>query len=58
LEHLYYDVFEFVPTPRWPDWKIKVGFGTNLQGEIDHIRSLLEPEVEEIVFTRRASPYP
>ena len=58
LEHLYYDVFEFVPTPRWPDWKIKVGFGTNLQGEIDHIRSLLEPEVEEIVFTRRASPCP
>ena len=52
LEHLYYDVFEFVPTPRWPDWKIKIGFGTNLQGEIDHIRSLLEPEVEEIVFTR------
>ena len=58
LEHLYYDVFEFVPTPRWPDWKIKVGFGTNLQGEIDHIRRLWEPEGEEIVFTKRASPAP
>jgi hypothetical protein len=55
LKHLYYDVFEFVPTSRWPDWKVKIGFGTNLQGEIDQVRSSLEPEVEEIVFTRRVS---
>ena len=53
LEHLYYDVFEFVPLPQYPDWRIKLVFSTNVEGEVDRFSSPLEPEVKEIVFKRR-----
>ena len=53
LTHLYHDVFEFLPSPRYPDWTMKLVFGTDLRGEIDHLWSPLEPAVEAIVFNRR-----
>lgn len=53
LKHLYYDVFEFLPDPLYPDWSIKLGFGTDLRGGIDRLWSPLEPAIEAIVFKRR-----
>lgn len=53
LTHLYYDVFEFLPDPLYPDWAIKLRFDTNLRGEIDQLSSPLEPAVEDILFKRR-----
>lgn len=53
LKHFHYDLFEFALWPDEPSTKMKVGFGTNLQGEIDHLWIPLEENLKEIAFTRR-----
>ncbi len=52
LKHFHYDLFEFAH-PDEPSWKMKVGFGTNLQGEIDHLWIPLQRNLKAIAFTRR-----
>ncbi len=54
LKHFHYDIFEFAPNPiEEPSWTLKLGFDTNLRGEIDHLRIPLEEKLKEIAFTRR-----
>lgn len=53
LGHVHYDIFEFAPDADEPDWKVKVIFGTNFRGEIDHLQIPLDRHVKPILFTRR-----
>jgi CubicO group peptidase (beta-lactamase class C family) len=54
LRHFHYDVFEVPEDPLDPFEKAKVQFQMNVNGDIDRVLLPLEPNVKEIVFTRRA----
>lgn len=50
LKHYHYDVFQYAEGVRSG---LKVSFLMNKAGEIDRVAILLEPNVKEIVFTRK-----
>jgi len=54
LRHFHYDVFEVPENPLDPFEKAKVQFLMSVNGDIDRVLVPLEPNVKEIVFTRRA----
>lgn len=54
LKHFHYDVFEVPENPLDPFEKAKVQFLMSVNGDIDRVLVPLEPNVKEIVFTRRA----
>ncbi len=54
LEHFHYDVFTLGGANNPLDG-MKLQFATNLRGDIESLAAKLEPSVEPIVFTRRAS---
>jgi len=54
LKHFHYDLFEIPENPLDPFQRMKVSFTTNLKGDIGSLSIPLEPNVKEIVFTRRA----
>jgi len=54
LRHFHYDVFEVPENPLDPFEKGKVQFLMSVNGDIDRVLVPLEPNVKEIVFTRRA----
>ncbi len=54
LKHFHYDVFEVPEDPLDPFEKTKVQFLMSVNGDIDRVLVPLEPNVKEIVFTRRA----
>ena len=54
LRHFHYDVFEVPEDPLDPFEKTKVQFLMSVSGDIDRVLVPLEPNVKEIVFTRRA----
>ncbi len=55
LKHFHYDIFEVPENPLDPFEKAKVQFLMNTRGEIDRVLAPLEPNVKEIVFTRKAA---
>jgi CubicO group peptidase (beta-lactamase class C family) len=54
LRHFHYDVFEVPEDPLDPFEKMKVQFLMSVNGDLDRLLVPLEPNVKEIVFTRRA----
>lgn len=52
LKHYHYDIFEVPEEPLNPFSNAKVTFLYNKQGDIDRITVPLEPNVDDIVFTR------
>ena len=54
LEHWHYDTFNGLKAedPAFEDQKIQ--FMTGLDGEIDSVKTALEPSVKDIVFTKKA----
>jgi len=52
LEHFHYDVFQAQEEPLNPFSSGKVMFLYNKKGEIDRIAAPLEPNVDDIIFTR------
>jgi hypothetical protein len=53
LAHYHYDYFEIPEQPMMPLGNTKLGFLTNVKGEIDSFTMPLEPSVKPITFTRR-----
>ncbi|HKS97211.1 MAG TPA: DUF3471 domain-containing protein, partial [Terriglobia bacterium] len=53
LRHFHYDTFEVPENPVDPLEKTKVMFGTDLAGNISSLSIPLQPDVKDIVFTRR-----
>jgi CubicO group peptidase (beta-lactamase class C family) len=53
LRHFHYDVFEVPENPIDPMEKTKVMFWTDLAGNISSLSMPLQPDVKDIVFTRR-----
>lgn len=53
LRHFHYDVFEVPENPVDPLEKTKVLFATDLAGNISSLSMPLQPDVQDIVFTRR-----
>ena len=51
LRHYHYNVFEWY----WPDFDswVKVSFLINDHGELDSVTIPIEPEVENVIFTRK-----
>ena len=54
LAHFHYDIFEGVEDPLNPFEKTKVAFSTDTKGDIGSVAVPFEPNVKDIVFTRRA----
>lgn len=53
LKHYHYDIFEVPDDPALAFDGLKVSFFTNVKGEIGSLSAPLEPNVKDIVFTRR-----
>lgn len=54
IEHFHYDTFQVPENPLDSFEKLRVTFPANAQGEIATVEANLEPNVKNIVFTRRA----
>jgi CubicO group peptidase (beta-lactamase class C family) len=53
LEHYHYDQFQVPADPLDPFEKVRVQFLTDLDGDISSLSMPLQPDVKDIVFTRR-----